>query len=167
LELDGDAAVVSGRNNAPPLYMVAALVPHHPMWVGAAAARCSIVLSYDGKEECLGGDNYMQQLVKEWSDQIKAIVDCVVGQPQPMDYDVSYFAPHGLARITLRKASNELAWTMETRSGAAKRKRPHLWQAFSLSLYICTSIHSICSVIIVIVTVGRADLFWASYDLIF
>jgi hypothetical protein len=84
-----------------------------------------------------------------------------------MDYDVSYFAPHGLARITLRKASNELAWTMETRSGAAKRKRPHLWQAFSLSLYICTSIHSICSVIIVIVTVGRADLFWASYDLIF
>jgi hypothetical protein len=45
--------------------MVAALVPHHPMWVGAAAARCSIVLSYDGKEECLGGDNYMQQLVKE------------------------------------------------------------------------------------------------------
>jgi hypothetical protein len=59
-----------------------------------------------------------------------------------MDYDVSYFAPHGLARITLRKASNELAWTMETRSGAAKRKRPHLWQAFSLSLYIYVRVYT-------------------------
>ncbi|TVU40835.1 hypothetical protein EJB05_14315, partial [Eragrostis curvula] len=79
------AVVVAGGRNAaapPPLYLVAAFVPHHHL---ACATMRGIVLTYGGREECLGGGDSVQH-VKEVL-RSKAIVDCVVGQTEPVDYD--------------------------------------------------------------------------------
>ncbi|TVU02809.1 hypothetical protein EJB05_51656, partial [Eragrostis curvula] len=54
----------------------------------------------------------------------KAIVDCVVHQTEPADYNVTCYTPHGFARVRLRKATDELAWTEQRGGrGAGKRKR--------------------------------------------
>ncbi|XP_062186388.1 uncharacterized protein LOC133889976 [Phragmites australis] len=103
--------------NAPPLYLVAGFVPHH------ICAAPGIVLSYGGKEERVGGS------IQQMGEMLRSkAIDCVVRQPEPTVYDLSRHSPHGFARITLRKAGDELAWPKPTAApargrSAAKRKR--------------------------------------------
>jgi len=123
----GSASAAAGGNedyhHAPPLYMVASFVPHHTC---AAGAPRGLVLTYGGRDECVGGGSIQQveEAVRSTA------IGSVVRQPEPADYDVSLYAMHGFARITLRKASDELAWAKRAAAptpgrgrSAAKRKR--------------------------------------------
>jgi hypothetical protein len=117
--LHGGGSAAGGNedhHHAPPLYMVAAFVPHHTCATGAPRG---LVLTYGGREECVGGGS-----VQQVEEAVRSTaIGSVVRQPEPADYDVSWYATHGFPRITLRQASDELAWAKRAAAPTPRRGR--------------------------------------------
>ncbi|KAL6880269.1 hypothetical protein ACP4OV_011834 [Aristida adscensionis] len=94
--------------NAPPLYLTALFAPH----ACATQHQQGFVLNCGVKEEHIGGS--IQQVEEILRLKVE---DCVLHQPGPMLYYVSWYSAHGAAWITL---GNEQAYPKPT---AARRRR--------------------------------------------
>nr|CAB3500885.1 unnamed protein product [Digitaria exilis] len=100
----------------PPLYVEAFFTPHL-----SCALNPEIMWKYGGKEEesTSGSMQQMEEVIRSNA------LDYLVHEPEPTEYAMFWFSAHGGAFITLRKTSNEKAWSKlraRGRSGG-KRKR--------------------------------------------